>query len=1035
MNKRWMFLALILCMAFNSFGFAGHTYESQANLAETVIPTSEETGQTPPAETPTPETVSSTPTAEQTLTPGDTSAPVQPTTPVMTAVVPTEEIAPTTAPEQAQVINAENSSKLTLKRQDGIGWGSLQKLIVSPDGKNVLLSYSTRLVLLNLGDLSTIWEVDPGRILTDITFTKDGSHLVSCSPGGTVQIIDAATGAILTTSIPQREGVRSMALSDHGEYFAILDYTGISTVWNISTGKQVQDNNGAANPGGINAIFMSPGGGTLLIDGIDSKVHKQVQQWNVTDGKFKIGLLGVLNEMVRWKFSPDARRIFGINTRSLTAQPANTLVSWNSANGVLLKTYDSVGLITDYKISPDGTTLLIATEDNQIHVLDVESGGKKGVFAKHTTRIAGMDFTPDSQGVVSLGVDGKLYEWNVANQKADSEHDLKFATPRDSMMFSSQGQRAALLSPDQKKLGVMDVATLSGVQMIGPEEISLHIPALSPRGDLAAAIDAQNGLNIWDVTSGKKLQTIPTKTRQPVKKIKFSPDGKLVATLSEGQIFVWDAATGSKVREVAGQNDFDFSPVEKILASDSTDNRLFLTNLDTGKTVTAIPGDHIDAISYSPGGDRIAIGGQKVQAKERGLVNLIYQIDLTSKQRLPVEMPELLGTVSSMAYSPNMDLLAASDSQGNIYLWNLMDGKRTAFFEELAFSPSELAFNKEGTELLVGGGDGTIGVISTTGGETAGQPKAAEAPGESTIPELSSTPYTHTKGSVTVQLPQGWNLKEPSDLAFVSSEKNSNGIVAFVATNTINPLTDEGFLNYISGCEAQFAISVANYKETDRGIDTRKGSGYVTKTVSISGIEYFFETYYTRDGSIVYQVNFFTRKPYIETYLPIYQGIYASLKINKAYISKQMPYEEVNTINGADNSFVYAVPTGWISETMQVTDTNARQYSAPDKSALMQVFAIPWDDKQMIGDTEIYASMQTWLETQEGTVTIVNREKTETGGWQITYALPEKNRNGVITGLKIGTNLQTLNVEYPTDLAAQYSMLAAKLVARFSLPK
>jgi len=140
MNKRWMFLALILCMAFNSFGFAGHTYESQANLAETVIPTSEETGQTPPAETPTPETVSSTPTAEQTLTPGDTSAPVQPTTPVMTAVVPTEEIAPTTAPEQAQVINAENSSNLTLNRQDGIGWGSLQKLIVSPDGKNLLLS-------------------------------------------------------------------------------------------------------------------------------------------------------------------------------------------------------------------------------------------------------------------------------------------------------------------------------------------------------------------------------------------------------------------------------------------------------------------------------------------------------------------------------------------------------------------------------------------------------------------------------------------------------------------------------------------------------------------------------------------------------------------------------------------------------------------------------------------------------------------------------------------------------------------------------
>ena len=161
-----------------------------------------------------------------------------------------------------------------------------------------------------MDDLSLIWKVDPGIFLSDITFTKDGSHLISYSPGGSVQTRDVATGGLLNTSIAQRKGVRSMSLSAYGEYFAILDFSGVTTIWDTGTGKQVQDNNGKANPGGINSIVLSPGGGTFLIEGIDSKVRKQVQQWNVTDGKYKIGLLGVLQEMVNWQFSPDAKRSF-----------------------------------------------------------------------------------------------------------------------------------------------------------------------------------------------------------------------------------------------------------------------------------------------------------------------------------------------------------------------------------------------------------------------------------------------------------------------------------------------------------------------------------------------------------------------------------------------------------------------------------------------------------------------------------------------------------------------------------------------------
>ncbi|HEX7556288.1 MAG TPA: hypothetical protein VF338_06665, partial [Leptolinea sp.] len=584
-------------------------------------------------------------------------------------------------------------------------------------------------------------------------------------------------------------------------------------------------------------------------------------------------------------------------------------------------------------------------------------------------------------------------------------------------------------------IGILDTASLTPVAVIGPEVNALRAPAISPQGNLVAAMDENNRLNIWDLASGKKLQMIETKTRRPVYKIKITPDEKLIATLSEGQIIVWNVSTGAKQLELAGLNDFDYSPVEKVIASDSTDNRLYLTNVDSGKKLSGIDAEHIYSIHYAPGGEVIAIGAEKVQPIERGLVNLVYQVDTHSGQRLPVEMADILGSVSSTAYSPKMDLLAASDSQGNIYIWSLLDGKRVAFFEELAPYPSALSFNSDGTNLFVGSGDGTFGIISTTesGATSAGAP-AATSPGESTLPELSAQPYTHTKASVTVNLPMGWKIQEPSDVSFVSSEPKGKGIIAFLATNTITQLSDEAFLNYINGCEYAFSSSGTNYKETDRGVDTAKGSGYVTKNMTISGVDYIFETYYTRDGSMVIQMNFFTQKPYAESYLSLYQGVYTSLKVNKDFVSKHIPYNELSKYQGTEGKFTYSIPTGWLLDPSKQNDGSSRYFMAPDKTASLQLVPIPWKADEMTGDTEIFASLQIMLENNEDAVTIVRRDKTDAGDWQISYAVEAKNITGIIIGKKLDATLQTLNVQYSTDLDALYHPLAVKIIASLKTP-
>ncbi|MEI8132397.1 MAG: WD40 repeat domain-containing protein [Leptolinea sp.] len=1081
-----------------------------------------------------------------------------------------------------QVISANNAASLTFSR--GQGPGSLQKLKVSPDGKTVLLSYSTALVLINLSDLKQVWQAEPGRLLWDVTFSKDGSRLISASQGGTVQIYDAASGSLLSKTITQREGVFDIALSEFGEYFAIVDYTGVTSVWDTATGKKVQENNGLANPGGITGIRLSPGGGMLLIDGIGSKLEKQVQQWKVTDGTYKIGLLGLILEMGNWKFTPDASRIFAINYQSLTANRSTILTAWNANNGALIKTYPAVGLITRYVISPDGSTILAATEDHQLHLINVETGTKKGSFTGHTAEIAGMDFSPDGQGVVSIDVDGKIITWDVFNQKQIGTTNSPAFTQYSPVAFSTFGRLAALLSPDMKKVGVLDTSTWKPIQLVGPEQNLLTNLAMSPAGTYVAACDELSGVFIWEVASGKKVQMIEAKTRAPIFKMKFSPDEKSISTLSAGQVFIWSVTTGEKKKEFAGYNDFDYSPVENIIASDSMDYNLYFTDVDSGKKLSVVKGEYNNSIKYSPDGKYLAIGGQKNQTKDRGLNNLVYLVDSKTKERMPVEMPELPGMVTESAFNPNMDLLATRDGQGNVAIWDLRNGKQVALFEEISMAPGSLTFNQDGSLLFVGGKDGTIGVILTSASSSTSAPAAAQ-PAEVAAPELSAQPYTHTSGAVTVTLPKGWKVEERDNLslkadhpdglgsiiisasnsadssdgsfikfiddtekrlltalpglveterkvdalkdsAFVTHEVEGKfvvevyytradvvdysvtfitdknfveaflpvykgvfasikinkeymqkqlsagiavpelsdqpyahtsgamtvtlpkdwkvvepgtltlsatdpsgglGMVLVMVTNTIKPLSDESFINFINATGLNFSASSPGMKETDRKVEAQKSAALLTYLVGSGNSEIKFEMFFTRVDALVTLMTFMTPKIALDTYLPIYQGVAASYKLNKEYALKQVPYQSGPTIKGPAGKFEYMSPASW---TNTPSGANVR-YTAPDGSASLNTDVIELKAGDKPTDDQIYTLMLTALQKQEKDAKVVRKEKTTVGDWQVTYTLPTKKINGIIKAIRIDDSLQALNVTYETALDAQYKPLAVKLIEKF----
>jgi WD40 repeat protein len=113
----------------------------------------------------------------------------------------------------------------------------------------------------------------------------------------------------------------------------------------------------------------------------------------------------------------------------------------------------------------------------------------------------------------------------------------------------------------------------------------------SPDGQQLASGSGDNTIKIWDVTTGKVLNTLKGH-ESSVWSVEFSPDGKKLASGSEDKtIKIWDVTTGKVLNTLKGHEgsvwSVGFSPDGKQLASGSDDKTIILWDLNLDNLVTS----------------------------------------------------------------------------------------------------------------------------------------------------------------------------------------------------------------------------------------------------------------------------------------------------------------------------------------------------------------------------------------------------------------------------------------------------------------
>jgi WD40 repeat protein len=341
----------------------------------------------------------------------------------------------------------------------------------------------------------------------------------------------------------------------------------------------------------------------------------------------------------------------------------------------------------------------------------------KRVLSGHRDAVHGMDFSPDSSLLASVGWDQAIRVWDVED-----------------------GSEYVIAGSEEVLGGGKEAANRERIwKNVNP--LHFEIVVFSPDGGLLASDSPMGSVWLWSVANDGEPLELEGLADQP-RSVLFSPDGHLIAGAGrDGTVLLWRVSDGCERHRFKRAYWPVFSSNGRLLAVARRDDGMVgLWDLKTGRERPLVENiDHLSAIAFNPDGRSLAIANRKLPielwpvedggeaTKLTGHTASVYELIFSPDGRHLAGVTEddsffvwdlaerhgrPLFTVTSRwnetaSFSEDGKLLACTDEDG-IQLWNVAQGRETARLPVRALPVTQFRFSPDDKLLACAGDDGRI---------------------------------------------------------------------------------------------------------------------------------------------------------------------------------------------------------------------------------------------------------------------------------------------------------------------------------------
>lgn len=527
------------------------------------------------------------------------------------------------------------------------------------------------------------------------------------------------------------------------------------------------------HPAAVTALAFAPDGNTLL----SGCAQGNIRLWDVCTGKL-IRVVGQCRkEVTELAFAADAKTVASV------AAGTGEILLWDAEAGRALLTICSQD-VQKITFAPDGRTLASADSGRTLRLWEVATGKALRTWTGEELKgqadaspfyppIAGVAFSANGKalavtdsaglrifdpqtnqetvrlkvreykrnpitvpGPITVSADFKRVAapvqvdlpksgepvpmaqlWDTAAMRLlRTVGDVKRpAVPRG---FSPDGAVLVTAGPFQwgvpQGIRFWNVNSGKEIARLEDEPLGVRIHAFSPNGRIVATGDSEGQIHLWDPATGKEL---PSTQRSPRTILfpQFARNSHAFVTADFDSVFLWDAATGRKLQCLRAPHGILGHPVflrdgRSIVAVDGN-RTLRMWDMVTGREKTLPvreqnPPDQLWANPSFTADDRILAVSDLSKTLTLKVGDRVFPapplrlFDWQSGK----ELPPFRGKsrwFGPFDFSPDSKTLAAMDRDRRIGLWDLATGRQSFRFPDENGDPTNsIAFSSDGTALV-----------------------------------------------------------------------------------------------------------------------------------------------------------------------------------------------------------------------------------------------------------------------------------------------------------------------------------------------